>query len=213
MNPLSLTVGPFEAECYLVAHTGVLVIDPGSEAETIIKAIASLKAPVIGYLLTHGHADHISALNALTDAHPAPVFMHEADAAWAFTEANQIPPFYEPPRDKPKNMTLIRDEQTLQFGAQTVAVIATPGHTPGSVCYLFPAGQCLFSGDTLFHGSVGRTDLPGGNGRLLQASLKKMQTLPGKTSVCPGHGPRTTIAEQLRINPFMQPQPFPQGNL
>ncbi len=204
MKPISLTVGAFASECYLVAVPEVLVIDPGDDAAAIETELNAIDAAVSAYLLTHGHADHISALAKLLEKHPAPVYLHEADAAWAFTEANQMPPFYAPPLSAPENMVRLRDGQTLRFGAHTVDVIGTPGHTPGSVCYHFSGEKCLFSGDTLFSGSIGRTDFPGGDASQMQSSLRRLAALAPETVVYPGHGPATTVAEERRINPFMR---------
>ncbi len=209
MNLQSLTVGPFEAECYLVTADIVLVIDPGGDATVIEQVLQNAHAPVGAYLLTHGHVDHLSALLALLTRHPAPVYLHAADAVWAFTAANQLPPFYPPPPARPANLVPVHDGQVLHLGEFTVTVIATPGHSPGSVCYHFPDDATLFSGDTLFDGSVGRTDLPGGDGRQLQASLRRLAALPPATAIHPGHGPTTTLAEQIRINPFLKALPDP----
>ncbi len=204
MKTISLNVGAFESECYLVALPELLIIDPGADSDVIRNAIDKTGATVTAYLLTHGHADHLSALATLLDSYPAPVYLHEADAVWSFTAANQIPPFYEAPQTVPETIVRLREEQQLQFGTHTADVIATPGHTPGSVCYYFEKEQCLFSGDTLFSGSVGRTDFPGGDARQLQASLRRLATLPSETRVYPGHGPATTIERECRLNPFMQ---------
>ncbi len=204
MKTIALNVGVFESECYLVALPELLIIDPGDDSDVIRKAVNESGATVIAYLLTHGHADHLSALESLLASHPAPVYLHEADAVWSFTAANQIPPFYKAPQTVPENMVQLHDGQRLTFGTHTADVIATPGHTPGSVCYYFEEEQCLFSGDTLFSGSVGRTDFPGGDARTLQASLRRLATLPPETLVYPGHGPATTIERELRLNPFMR---------
>ena len=204
MKTISLNVGAFESECYLLALPELLILDPGDDSAVIRNAVEKTGATVTAYLLTHGHADHLSALEALLESDPAPVYLHEADAAWSFTAANQIPPFYEAPQAAPENLVRLRDGQRLEFGTHTVDVIATPGHTPGSVCFYIENEQCLFSGDTLFNGSVGRTDLPGGDARQLQASLRRLATLPPETRVYPSHGPATTIERELRLNPFMQ---------
>lgn len=204
MKPCSLTVGAFQSECYLMGVSGVLIIDPGDDAPAIEKALYATEAPVEAYLLTHGHADHLSALTELLGKHPAPVYLHEADASWAFTETNQMPPFYSPTLSVPETLLNPSDGQTLRFGDHAVQVIGTPGHTPGSVCYYFEHEKMLFSGDTLFSGSIGRTDLPGGDARQIQEALQRLAAMDPQTQVYPGHGPATTIERELRINPFMR---------
>lgn len=192
-----LVVGPFAANCYLVANPdsgSLLVVDPGAEPEKILHHVENVALPVTGYLLTHGHADHISALPELLQAHPAPVFIHPRDATWAFSPANRIDPWYPPVHITPaarKDCT-----SSLPRGWEFLRVLPTPGHSPGSVCYL--ARHILFSGDTLFQGSVGRTDLPGGDPILMQQSLYHLAKLDSDIRVLPGHGPETTIGEELK---------------
>lgn len=204
MKPLSLTVGPFETECHLIGASEVLVIDPGGDAAAIDTALRSRNATVAAYLLTHGHVDHLDALAALAAARPAPVYMHADDAVWAFTAANRIPPFFSSAPPPPALLETVADGRKLSLGGFEIEVIGTPGHSPGSVCYHIPALRILFSGDTLFDGSAGRTDLAGGDGARLRESLRRLANLPPETGVYPGHGPATNIAEQLRVNPFMQ---------
>lgn len=202
-----LTLGPFGSNCYLVLHeqTGdALVIDPGSEPETILDNIARRGANVVAYPLTHGHIDHVYALAAVLDRHPAPVGLHPRDAAWAFTERNLIPPFPSVPRAPARIDRDWAEGQTWTDGGLTYRVIECPGHSPGGVSFYFPREGVLFSGDTLFQQSVGRTDLPGGDPRLLAASLKKLLALPDETVVYPGHGPETTIGDERRHNPFVR---------
>lgn len=204
MKPCSLTVGAFQSECYVMGLSGILIIDPGDDAPAIENAVSAMEAPVEAYLLTHGHADHLSALSALLEKYPAPVYLHQADAAWAFTEANQMAPFYAPPLSVPETLRNPSDGETLRFGDHAVQVIGTPGHTPGSVCYYFEHEKVLFSGDTLFSGSIGRTDFPGGDARRIETSLRRLAAMAPETTVYPGHGPATTIEQELRLNPFMR---------
>ena len=156
------------------------------------------------YLITHGHMDHVSALAPLCAALPAPVAMHPRDAAWAFTADNQMPPFYPVPAQPPAIERPLADGQTWVDGALRYEVLATPGHTPGGVCFYFPADKVVFTGDTLFANSVGRTDLPGSSERALTTSLRKLLQLPDDTVVYPGHGPHTTIGAERAANPFLQ---------
>ncbi|MBI2439864.1 MAG: MBL fold metallo-hydrolase [Lentisphaerae bacterium] len=201
-----LSVGPIQANCYLVwgPEQRALVIDPGAEPETILKRLATRRLEVACYLLTHGHADHIGALTELSAKRPAPYALHEADHKWAFSVVNQIPPFYPAGHRPSAAWRTLADGQNWSDGGLTCQVIGTPGHTPGSVCFYFPDERLLFSGDTLFQGSVGRTDLPGGDDDKLRDSLRKLSQLPPVTRILTGHGPETSLAEELRTNPFLQ---------
>ncbi len=207
MNIQNIVVGAFEVNCFIVtsARQHALIIDPGSDAVNIDQIISSKKLMVSGYLLTHGHMDHISGLSELHAKHPAPVYLHQADLEWAFTEDNAMPPFYPPP-DKPTQMHTIdiEDGQVHSVDGLEFTIITTPGHTPGGVCYHFIGQKTLFSGDTLFAGSVGRTDINGGNSKILAESLTKLVSLPDDTIIYPGHGAKTTISVEKRNNYFLR---------
>jgi glyoxylase-like metal-dependent hydrolase (beta-lactamase superfamily II) len=206
MHVETLPLGPFETNCHVLwgSTPQAIVIDPGAQPEDILDFLSARKLSVAAYLLTHGHVDHVSAVAALCDACPAPVHLHPADAPWAYRPANQMPPFYGIPRRPAMEEPLRPEEKTLAVAGFTCAVIGTPGHTPGSVCFHFAGEEILFSGDTLFAGSVGRTDLPGGDSRQLQSSLVLLARLPDRTTVYTGHGPSTTLAEEKRHNYFLQ---------
>lgn len=201
-----MAVGPFEANCYLIwsqAHE-TLVLDPGADAEIILDVLDNHHLSVAGYLVSHGHVDHISALAALGEKHPAPLFIHSRDYQWAFSASNQMPPFYPVPR-KPTAIPRFIDHYPKWAGADlSCDILSTPGHSPGSVCFYFRDEAVLFSGDTLFQGTVGRTDLPGGNGLLLSRSLQTLAQLPHTTRIYPGHGSVTSLKEELRINPLLK---------
>jgi len=204
MNIETLVVGAFEVNCYLLNGAGrpALVVDPGDEAERIRARLDELGWDAAAVLLTHGHADHLSGLGGLLAAQPLPVYLHAQDARWAFTARNQIPPYYAGLAAAPAGLQPVADGQELTLAGLTCRVLATPGHSPGGVCYYFPAAAALFSGDTLFQGSVGRTDVAGGDGRVLAQSLRRLAGLPDATRVYPGHGPATTIAAEKRTNFF-----------
>ena len=198
MERTTIQVGSYEVNCSVLVMDGrAWIIDPGSEPDRIEAALAKANATPELILLTHAHFDHICAVAGLQARHPGlPVYIHPADAQVIAHPLNQCPPEY-PPSPMPQNL---RDCRELKG----VSVIETPGHTPGGCCYHFPEASLLLSGDTLFAGSVGRTDFPGGNMKALMASLQKLLALPDSTTVVPGHGPLTTIGDERRSNPVLQ---------
>lgn len=197
--------GLFEVNTYVLSdeQNRAVVVDPGANPEKILRFMDSRGLSPVAYLLTHGHVDHVSALADMLDARPAPAYMHEADLEWAFNGENGMPPFYEPARKPGHEITALKGGERILDGRFQCLVIHTPGHSPGCVCYLFEAEQVLLSGDTLFKGGVGRTDLPGGDGAQLAESLRLLKGLPGALRVLPGHGPLSTIAGETAENPFL----------
>jgi len=206
MHIETIVVGEFQVNCFIIwtMPPNAIVIDPGADSGNILEFLADNKLTASLYLLTHGHYDHTSAVADMCKAMPAPVGIHDEDLKWVFNPANQMPPFYPLPRKPATTMLKLKDNTTQTSAGMEYRIIHTPGHTPGGVCIHFPAYKALFSGDTLFAGSVGRTDLPGGNPRELQASLKVLAEFRGDTSVYPGHGPISTIGQEKRTNYFMQ---------
>jgi glyoxylase-like metal-dependent hydrolase (beta-lactamase superfamily II) len=206
MNVELLPVGPFQANCVVVwgDGRGAIVIDPGGDAEEILAVLRDRGLEVAVYLLTHGHVDHVSGLSDLVRAVPAVCRLHPADAAWTFSAENTMLPFYAAPEAPEQVEASLTEGTQWQDAGLDCRVIETPGHTPGSVCLHFPDARALVSGDTLFAGSVGRTDLPRGDSRALQASLARLADLPEETVVYPGHGPATTIGAERRANFFMR---------
>ena len=201
MERLAIQVGPYEVNCSILDIGGkAWIVDPGQEAERIAGLLGKKGLEPAAILLTHAHFDHIGGVPGLQRAFPGiPVYIGEKDVAVLTHPMNQMPPDY-PPVGKLANL---RHAETLAGNLPGVETIATPGHTPGGVCYYFPGEKLLLSGDTLFAGSVGRTDLPGGDMATLMESLKKLTVLPGDTIVIPGHGPLTTIGDEKRGNPFL----------
>lgn len=200
-----LNVGPFEVTCVIARDPegNAWLIDPGAEADEILRALDEEPTKLRRILLTHGHADHVSALDAILEHHPdVPVMLHPADAEWAFTSSNVLPPFYTMVQHRPARLEGCDEGDLLADGELSATVLHLPGHTPGSVGYLLADGT-LFSGDTLFARSVGRTDLPGGNASRLVRSLRRIASLPPETEVIPGHGAATTIGIECRENPFL----------
>ena len=201
MERLTVQVGGFEVNCSILSENGkAWIVDPGQEGERLLDLLAKKGLEPAAILLTHAHFDHIGAIPALLRAFPElPVCVHANDAVMFGHPLNQLPPEYQS-FAKPKEM---RGLESLE-GLEGLEVIETPGHTPGGVCYYFPKDKLLLSGDTLFAGSIGRTDLPGGDMATLMDSLQKLTALPDDTLVIPGHGMHTRIALEKSGNPFLQ---------
>ncbi len=207
MKLQTLVVGPFEVNCYLYwderSASGV-VIDPGGEENTIEKAVAAAGFQPRAILLTHGHGDHIAAVGALKERWNIPLYVGKGDKELLRTPSELVSSFYGKQVTAPPPDRLLSDEEVVSFGTFSFRVLATPGHTPGGVCYLDEREGILFCGDTLFWGSIGRTDLPGGSYEQLIASITdKILTLPDSIVCYPGHGPKTTVGAERVNNPFL----------
>ena len=203
MERLTIQVGLYEVNCSILSEGGkAWIVDPGHEADRIASLLEKKGLEPAAILLTHAHFDHIGAVTGLLERFPGlPVYIGEKDMAVISHPMNQLPPDY-PPVKKPDSLRAIGQAGSIE-GLDQLEVIETPGHTPGGVCYYLPTEKLLLSGDTLFAGSVGRTDLPGGDMATLVESLKKLTALPDDTLVIPGHGPHTTIGAEKRSNPFL----------
>jgi hydroxyacylglutathione hydrolase len=201
-----ITVGDFEENCYLFAcpHTKeAVIIDPGDEPERILATIKELQIIPRYILNTHGHIDHICAIDAVSQVYPVPLAIHPADVAMYTDERSAAMFGLRAPLVKRKPDILLQEGQRITFGTLSLEVLHTPGHTLGGVCLVCPT-YCVFSGDTLFYRSIGRTDLPGGNYEQLVASIRtKLYTLDDDLAVFPGHGEPTTIEEEKHENPFV----------
>lgn len=202
-----VVVGPFVQNAYLLScpetKEGILV-DAGWEPEEQLAMVADAGVTLKAVVATHGHIDHVWGASTICAAAKVPFLMHPDDLYWLEGLDGQARLFgLEPPPAAPPDPVPLRDGEVIAFGTVTLRVIHTPGHTPGSVCLHDGAGN-LWTGDTLFQGSIGRTDLPGGDFNTLSRSIRgALFTLPGATEAHPGHGPSTRIDLEKRGNPFV----------
>ncbi|HZK25716.1 MAG TPA: MBL fold metallo-hydrolase [Oscillospiraceae bacterium] len=200
----SRETGSLGANCYLVACEQTrlgLLIDPGADAAQIIEMVQEAGITIKYIVNTHGHVDHVGANAAVREAFAAPIVIHTADSQLYRRPKESLTLFFGD-AELAEADQLVQDGDQLQVGQLAVTVLATPGHTKGSICLL--VGDALFSGDTLFAGSIGRTDFPGGSASEIITSIKeKLLVLPPTTKVYPGHGPQTTIGTEKAHNPFL----------
>src|SRR5579862_9332660 len=203
-----LPVGPLQCNCSVIGDETsreAMVIDPGDEIQSILALVQKHNLTVKQIVITHAHIDHVGGAMKLRAATGAPILLNQNDyellkmldmqAAWVRMASP----------GKVEIDQSIGQADTIKTGSLTANVIFTPGHTEGSVCLYFPAEKKLIAGDTLFAGSIGRTDLPGGSMEKIISSLhEKVLALPDETVVVPGHGPLTTIGEERESNPFLQ---------
>jgi hydroxyacylglutathione hydrolase len=202
-----LTVGPFQENCYVIGdqESGVgAIVDPGDEAARIVLAVEQTNLEIAQILVTHAHIDHVGAVAALAEEYACPVLMH----AEAEPMLKQLPTqaimmglrFGKLPTVDRH----IEDEEVLEVGSLRLESRYTPGHAPGHLAFYVENEGLVLAGDALFAGSVGRTDLFGGNAELLMRSInERLLTLPDETRVYPGHGPGTTIGDERAYNPFL----------
>ncbi len=199
-----LIVGSFATNCYLVGDADTLecaIIDPGAESSKIANRIKAGKLKPKMILLTHGHFDHIGAVNDLKDQFKIPLLLNKDELTivddsinFAYRIGIHLSKCYPD--------ELLKDGDIINIGKYSLEVIETPGHTPGGLSFL--ADYEIFVGDTLFKAGVGRTDLAGGNPVLLKKSLRRIIQLDGNLKVLPGHGEETTVEEEKKNNPFLQ---------
>ena len=196
------TLGPIENNNYLVVDEttkDAALIDATGMSDELVKDVENLNCDVKYILLTHGHFDHITGVQELKKYFGAKVFMNELDMDWVKNINLVLPQFDISPVEIPVIDEFINDGDKIKIGGLIFKVISTPGHTKGGVCYLIE--NVLFSGDTLFRDCVGRCDLPGGNYKDIQKSIKeKLFTLPEDTIVYPGHGAPTSIGYEKEFN-------------
>lgn len=204
----ALTVGLLQENCYILGCEATLkgvIIDPGDNARGIMRVVQQEGLTIEKIINTHAHFDHVLAVNAVKAATKAPFYLHAADLnilrdvpervrLWLDSEVDPI--------DDPD--AFLEHGQIIRFGEAMLEVRFTPGHAPGHVVFVDHAGHQVFGGDTLFQGSIGRFDLPGGDGPLLMRSIREqLLTLPDDYVVYPGHGPATSIGDERESNPFV----------
>ncbi len=203
-----LPVGPLQCNCSIIGDETTheaMVIDPGDDIDDVLAIIREHKLQVKQIVITHAHIDHVGGAMKLRARTGAPILLNQNDydllkmldvqASWL----GMVAP------GAVKIEASVADGDSLQAGNLKANVLHTPGHTEGSVCLYFPAEKLLIAGDTLFAGSIGRTDLPGGSFEKIMNSLHdRVLTLPDETAVVPGHGPMTTIGEEREENPFLK---------
>jgi hydroxyacylglutathione hydrolase len=204
----TLVVGPFASNCYIVGSSSTkqgMIIDPGAEAENILRTVQQLGLSISLIVVTHAHMDHIDALRTVKERTNAQFAIHEAekDLLSAAPMRMLIPLGLTPSKSPPQPDRLLKDGDLVDVSDLHFEVLHTPGHSPGGICLL--GHGVVFSGDTLFNFGIGRTDFAGGSyERLMKSIREKLMVLPDETIVYPGHGPSTTIGDERRGNPFLQ---------
>lgn len=208
MNVLQLPLGPLQTNCYILSNdmNEAVIFDPGEEAHVIFNVIEENKLKPLAILLTHAHFDHIGAVDDVRDEYNIPVYIHKYEADWLTDgQKNGSELFMRNQSIFAREADhLIEKEGKMEIGRFLFSIFETPGHSPGSVSFYCKEIKTVFSGDTLFEGSIGRTDLPGGDHDQLIRSIKgKLLSLPDDVVVCSGHGETTTIGDEKRHNPFL----------
>lgn len=202
-----ITVGQYQENCYLIWLDGsqsCLVVDPGDEADRIIKVMQGYQIRPEVILLTHSHCDHIGAVGELKSSFDIPLLIGKGEEQMLSDPQLNLSEFLASPIVAPSPDRVVEAGEILTFAGINLMVASTPGHSIASVSYLVPSGSLAISGDVLFAGSIGRTDLPGGDFETLMRSIdRELLSLPDGTLVLPGHGPTTTVGRERRTNPFV----------
>ncbi len=207
MKWTQIPLGIMQTNCYIAEQDrACLIIDPGSEGTKLISWINENKLKPIAILLTHAHFDHIGAVDEVRERFNIPVYVHEKEKEWLpnpMLNGSEQFRMARPVQAKPAECYFMKEEK-CKLDSFEFMVLETPGHSPGSVSYYFEREKAVVSGDALFSGSIGRTDLLGGNhSQLINSIHAKLLVLPEETVVMPGHGPTTTIGEEMDGNPFL----------
>lgn len=201
-------VGPLQCNCSIIGDEQTreaMVIDPGDQIEDLLKILKAENLTLKQIVVTHAHIDHVGGAMKLKAATGAPILMNQKDEALLKMLDMQATWVGMKPPGAVQVDEAVGEGRILKVGNLSSTVIHTPGHTEGSICLYFPEQKTLIAGDTLFAGSIGRTDLPGGSYEKIIRSLhNQLMQLPDETQVVPGHGPATTIGEERETNPFLQ---------
>lgn len=207
LNWEQIPLGPLQTNCYIIANDAknCLIVDPGGEGEKLIHHLTTRKLKPQAILLTHAHFDHIGAVDIVREKYDIPVYVHTKEKKWLQDPALNGSQFFMMGTIQAREADhFITTNGKMTVGDFSFEVYETPGHSPGSVSFYFQEGEFVASGDALFQGSIGRTDLPGGNHDVLLKSIHdKLLVLPEETDVLPGHGPTTTIGYEMDSNPFL----------
>lgn len=203
MKVAQTVLGPVQTNCYFaIGEDGTTaVIDPADRGKQIYQAAQKEGLRIQGILLTHGHFDHIGGVDELRELTGAPVYLHQADQALPGDGGANLSRMFGQPALTCQVDHLVKDGDKIAMGDLEFAVLHTPGHTPGSCVYLVE--DAMFSGDTLFAGSIGRTDLPGGNPDAMTESLRRLANLEWDYRIFPGHGERSVLSQELLHNPYL----------
>jgi hydroxyacylglutathione hydrolase len=201
------TVGPVQENCFLFRRDGAeqaLIVDPGEEAPRILGAVEQLGVAIEAILVTHCHFDHIGAVAPVAKATGAPVYISEIEKPVLADIMSYVPWSGFGPYESYEADHTLKGGETLALAGFDIDVLFTPGHSPGHLTFSIPDERAIFSGDVLFQGSVGRTDLPGGDwGTLLSSIGTLVEALPAETAVYPGHMGITSLGAERRTNPFL----------
>ena len=198
----TLPLGDYQTNTYIVSGNDrtCVLIDPGFEPQTILDQVAARGLKIEAILLTHGHFDHVGAVEAIVAATGCELWMHKAD--WDLPPGPTSRYLYPLSRSNFTDILFCREGDKIQAAGLTFLVMSTPGHTAGSVCFL--CDDLLFTGDTLFAGSCGRTDLPGGDPATMKISLRRLAMLERVVSIYPGHGGASTLRQERLSNPYLR---------
>lgn len=207
LEVVTLPVGALQANCHIAANaqTGeAIVVDPGGDADVILAALAQRKWRATAIWLTHAHIDHIGALAEVRDATGAPVWLHEAEKEWLRDGQLNLATWIGLPFTPCDADHLWKEGTEIEALGRAWRILHVPGHSPGQCAIVCDTDSVAFTGDLVFQGSIGRTDLPGGDEAAMASSLARLLTLPDAMRLHVGHGPATTVGRERASNPFLQ---------